>query len=98
MIQGLILPFSDRVGRECWTALPPQNLEMPHYHPRSFIQFMLDKDSYTWFAKLVAYGEFLIGVALILGAFVGIAVFFGALLNWNFIMAAWPAPMAYCSP
>lgn len=54
---------------------------------RSFIQFMLDNQWYTWFAKLVAYGEFLIGVALIVGAFVGIAAFFGALMNWNFIMA-----------
>lgn len=54
---------------------------------RSFLQFMLDQQAYTWFAKLVAYGEFLIGVALILGAFVGIAAFFGAFLNWNFIMA-----------
>ncbi|MFN8464082.1 MAG: hypothetical protein U0X20_00965 [Caldilineaceae bacterium] len=27
------------------------------------------------------------GVALIIGAFVGIAVFFGAAMNWNFIMA-----------
>ncbi|MFZ4816071.1 MAG: DoxX family protein [Phototrophicaceae bacterium] len=54
---------------------------------RDFIQFMLDTGSYTWFAKLVAYGEVLIGVALILGAFVGVAAFFGAFLNWNFIMA-----------
>jgi thiosulfate dehydrogenase [quinone] large subunit len=54
---------------------------------RSFLQFMLDNEAYTWFAKLVAYGEFLIGVALIVGAFVGIAAFFGAFLNWNFIMA-----------
>ncbi len=54
---------------------------------RSFIQFLLDTQSYTWFAKLVAYGEFLIGVALIIGAFVGLAAFFGALMNWNFIMA-----------
>lgn len=54
---------------------------------RSFIQYMLDTESYTWFAKLVVYGEILIGVALILGAFVGISAFFGALLNWNFIMA-----------
>jgi thiosulfate dehydrogenase (quinone) large subunit len=54
---------------------------------RTFIQFMLDNQAYTWFAKLVAYGEFLIGVALIVGAFVGIAAFFGAFLNWNFIMA-----------
>jgi thiosulfate dehydrogenase [quinone] large subunit len=54
---------------------------------RTFIQFMLDNGWYTWFAKVVAFGEILIGVALILGAFVGIAAFFGALLNWNFIMA-----------
>jgi thiosulfate dehydrogenase [quinone] large subunit len=54
---------------------------------RSFLQFMLDNQWYTWFAKLIAYGEFLIGVALIIGAFVGVAAFFGALMNWNFIMA-----------
>ncbi len=54
---------------------------------RDFIAFMLNNGWYTWFAKLVAYGEFLIGVALIVGAFVGIAAFFGAFLNWNFIMA-----------
>jgi thiosulfate dehydrogenase [quinone] large subunit len=54
---------------------------------RSFLQFMLDNGWYSWFAPLVAYGEFLIGVALILGAFVGIAAFFGAFLNWNFVMA-----------
>lgn len=54
---------------------------------RSFIQGMLDSGSYVWFAKLIAFGELLIGVALILGAFVGIAAFFGAFMNWNFIMA-----------
>ncbi|MCB0156899.1 MAG: hypothetical protein KDD83_02120, partial [Caldilineaceae bacterium] len=54
---------------------------------RSFIQFLLDTQSYTWFAKLVAYGEFAIGVALIIGAFVGIAAFAGAFMNWNFMMA-----------
>jgi len=54
---------------------------------RAFIQFMLDNGWYSWFASLVAFGEFMIGVALILGAFVGIAAFFGALMNWNFIMA-----------
>lgn len=54
---------------------------------RSFIQFMLDNEWYSWFAPLVAYGEFLVGVGLILGAFVGIAAFFGAFLNWNFLMA-----------
>jgi thiosulfate dehydrogenase (quinone) large subunit len=54
---------------------------------RGFIQYMLDNEWYTWFAKLVAYGEVLIGIALIIGAFVGIAAFFGAFMNWNFIMA-----------
>jgi thiosulfate dehydrogenase [quinone] large subunit len=54
---------------------------------RDFIQFMLDRGWYTWFAPLVAYGEMLVGIALIVGAFVGIAAFFGALMNWNFIMA-----------
>jgi thiosulfate dehydrogenase [quinone] large subunit len=32
-------------------------------------------------------GEILIGVALVIGAFVGIAAFFGATMNWNLIMA-----------
>ena len=54
---------------------------------RSFLQFLIDTQSYTWFAKLVAFGEVLIGIGLIVGAFVGIAAFFGALMNWNFIMA-----------
>jgi thiosulfate dehydrogenase [quinone] large subunit len=54
---------------------------------RNFIQFLLDTNSYTWFAKLVVYGEMLIGIALILGAFVGIAAFAGAFMNWNFMMA-----------
>jgi len=54
---------------------------------RSFIQSLLDAHAYTWFAKLVAYGELLIGIALIIGAFTGIAAFFGALMNWNFMMA-----------
>ena len=54
---------------------------------QSFIQFMLDSGSYVWFAKLVAVGEFAVGIALIIGAFVGIAAFFGAFMNWNFMMA-----------
>ncbi|MCG3140998.1 MAG: hypothetical protein HDKAJFGB_02150 [Anaerolineae bacterium] len=54
---------------------------------RSFIQTLLDMQAYTWFAKVVAYSEVLIGAALVLGAFVGIAAFFGAFMNWNFMMA-----------
>ncbi|MDO8533091.1 MAG: DoxX family membrane protein, partial [Dehalococcoidia bacterium] len=54
---------------------------------RDFIKFLLDSGSYVWFAKLIAVGEVLIGVALIIGAFVGIAAFLGSLMNWNFMMA-----------
>src|SRR5258708_405219 len=54
---------------------------------RSFIQFMLDSGAYTWFAKVVAIGEFTVGVCLIIGAFVGVAAFVGATMNWTFIMA-----------
>ena len=54
---------------------------------RSFLQMLIDGGHYVWFAKLVAFGEFAVGVALIIGAFVGVAAFFGAFMNWNFMMA-----------
>jgi thiosulfate dehydrogenase (quinone) large subunit len=54
---------------------------------RGFIQGMLDAEAYVWFAKLVAYGELLVGIALIIGAFTGIAAFFSGFMNWNFMMA-----------
>lgn len=54
---------------------------------RSFLQMLLDNEAYTFMAPLIAYGELLIGIGLIVGAFTGIAAFFGALLNWNFMMA-----------
>jgi thiosulfate dehydrogenase [quinone] large subunit len=54
---------------------------------RSFIQFLLDTNSYTWFAKFVAYGEVLVGVCLILGILTGFAAFGGALMNFNFMLA-----------
>lgn len=54
---------------------------------REFIMFMLDNEWYSWFAPFIAYGELLVGTALAVGAFAGIAAFFGALMNWNFMMA-----------
>jgi thiosulfate dehydrogenase (quinone) large subunit len=54
---------------------------------RSFLQYLIDTNSHVWFAKLIAYGEFLVGIALIIGAFVGVAAFFGAVMNFNFMLA-----------
>jgi thiosulfate dehydrogenase [quinone] large subunit len=54
---------------------------------RVFIQFLVDTQAWTWFSKLVVAGELLIGIALLLGAFTGIAAVFGGLMNWNFMMA-----------
>ncbi|NLN28310.1 MAG: DoxX family membrane protein [Firmicutes bacterium] len=54
---------------------------------RSFLNFLLEGEHYVWMAKLIAWGELLIGIGLILGALTGFAAFFGALLNFNFMLA-----------
>lgn len=40
-----------------------------------------------WFSFLVAYGELLLGIALILGVFTGVAAFVGAFANMNYMLA-----------
>jgi len=40
-----------------------------------------------WFSYIIVGGEILVGVALILGAFTGIAAFFGMFMNMNFLLA-----------
>ena len=54
---------------------------------RTFLQALLDAEAYTWFSKLVVAGELLVGIALILGAFPGVAALAGGFMNWNFMMA-----------
>lgn len=39
------------------------------------------------FSYIVSYGEFLVGIALILGIFTGIAAFFGGFMNMNYLFA-----------
>ncbi len=72
-----------------WTSavqtLPKPVIAFDWY--RQFIQFMLDTHAYIWFSKLVVAGELLVGLALLLGAFTGIAAFLGGFMNWNFMMA-----------
>ena len=54
---------------------------------REFLQFLLNSHSHVWFAKLVSIGEFMVGLGLMVGLLTGIAAFFGAFMNWNFMLA-----------
>lgn len=54
---------------------------------REFLEFLLRNNMHDEFGFLVAYGEVLIGLGLLVGAFTGVAAFFGAVMNWNFMLA-----------
>ena len=47
----------------------------------------MDSGSHPWFAKVIVFGELAVGLGLIVGALVGVAAFFGALMNMSFLMA-----------
>lgn len=75
-----------------WTAVtrvhPGQQGASIHYGwYYDFIHGMLQRGWYSWFAKLVAFGEVAVGLALIVGALVGAAAFFAAFMNLNFMLA-----------
>lgn len=65
----------------------PETTQITYVWYRGFLQFMLDNGWNSWFGPLVAYGELLTGILLLLGAFTGIAAFTGAFLNLNFMLA-----------
>jgi thiosulfate dehydrogenase [quinone] large subunit len=54
---------------------------------RSFLNMLLNMEAQQFMGPLIAYSELLIGIALVLGLFTGIAAFMGGFLNWNFMMA-----------
>jgi thiosulfate dehydrogenase [quinone] large subunit len=69
-------------------TVPAEGRPPVTYDPyREYLQFMLDQGWYTWFSKVIAVGELLIGLGLIFGALTGIAAFSGALLNMSFMLA-----------
>ncbi len=51
-----------------------------------FLQNVVLPHPNLW-SHAVAYGEVLVGVALIIGAFTGIAAFFGLFMNLNYLLA-----------
>lgn len=52
----------------------------------SFLQNIVLPNVYVW-SHMITLGEILVGVALIIGLFVGVASFFGAFMNLNFLLA-----------
>ena len=52
----------------------------------SFLQNMVAPHLSTW-SYMITYGELLVGIGLIIGAFTGIAAFFGLLMNLNYLLA-----------
>lgn len=51
-----------------------------------FLEELVLPNVETW-SQVVAYGELLVGVALIVGVFTGIAAFFGLFMNLNFMLS-----------
>ena len=70
-------------------ALPPPPARPPITYGwfRDFLQFLIDSNAHPWFAKLIVFAELAIGLGLLLGALVGIAAFFGSLMNMSFLLA-----------
>jgi thiosulfate dehydrogenase [quinone] large subunit len=67
---------------------PPEQDRAPlaygWYH--DMLQFMLDHKWYVWAGPLVAVGETLLGIALILGFLTGLTAFLGSLLNAGIVL------------
>lgn len=71
------------------TKTPPDVARAPITYDwyRGFLQLLLDSEAHIWFGKLIAVGETLIGIALIVGIFTGFAALAGAFMNMNFMLA-----------
>lgn len=52
----------------------------------SFLEWIRDS-AHPWLGPLVAIGELVIGVLLLVGLFTGLAAFLGAVLNFSFVFA-----------
>ena len=93
---------SEKVGDPAWmnggealrafwaeAVVVPEQGRPPIAYPwfRDFLQYMIDHGWYTWFAKVVVWGEILVGLALLVGALVGLSAFIGTFMNFNYMLA-----------
>lgn len=68
-------------------AVPNSTPAIKYGWYQSFIQGLHDGGHYTWFAKMVVFGEVLTGIALILGAATVFSLLAGAFMNLNYMLA-----------
>jgi thiosulfate dehydrogenase [quinone] large subunit len=54
---------------------------------QDFLNTLLANHAWSWFAYVITFGEIAVGVGLLVGGLVGIAAFFGALMNMSFMLA-----------
>jgi thiosulfate dehydrogenase (quinone) large subunit len=54
---------------------------------RGFLQLLIDTNSAPWFSQLIVYSELAVGVALLLGAFVGLAAAAALVMNIAFMLS-----------
>ncbi|HMA34968.1 MAG TPA: DoxX family protein [Chloroflexia bacterium] len=66
-------------------AAPHSNVGFDWY--AGFLNNLLGSHAQTWFAPLVAAGELLAGICLIVGLFTGAAALVAAFMNFNFMLA-----------
>jgi thiosulfate dehydrogenase (quinone) large subunit len=78
-----IRSFWERAASFSSAGRPPTMLDWY----RHFLQWLLSIHAEMFMGKMIAYGELLVGTALVVGALVGLAAFFGAFMNWNYLMA-----------
>lgn len=67
--------------------LPDTDPAITYAWYQGFIERLVVGEHHTWFAPLIAVGEVLVGVALILGSFTVLAAIMGAFMNLNFMLA-----------
>jgi thiosulfate dehydrogenase [quinone] large subunit len=66
---------------------PPARAAITYDWWRAFLQFLLDNEAYTWFGKVITFGEMAVGLGLIFGALVGVAAAGGILMNMSFMLS-----------
>jgi thiosulfate dehydrogenase [quinone] large subunit len=54
---------------------------------RNFLQMLLDNQAYTWFSKVIIFGELAVGLGLLFGVLTGFAAAGGILMNTSFMFA-----------